>query len=715
VSRRLQIRTQEEWRAARVSRWLQQPSLLAENAGAMHTKNAKSNNALSNDWDSVRQEIRSRAAGDVVGTYRQLGYDGPLRKDGPRYKGLCPFHSETTPSFVVGGSDQHAGRWKCFGCGDGGDAVDFVARKNGVSRGEATKRAANSLGIDLPKPASKQEPQAGPPDTLRRQDPSLGIVACLQAELEKLPDKQAFLTEQRCLSPATIAEARLGFHPHSGCYAIPVFTPDGKDVLDIRLYRPAGDGGDKMKPWKQGIGKARLYYPPGWTPPEPGDSLTITEGEMDALLVYSLGWRAVTNTNGADAWPEDAGLNLEDVHVVLASDNDGAGHKRNLSLSKWCYERGAADVRALQWPSGSARGHDVTDVVHDAGGREAGGAELARLFAAAERLAAPKGIVVAVSRTYEEIDRQLGSVEWLFPDWLPKHYVTLVAGDPGIGKTSFALAVAKSVITDSRLCSGIAPTETGPVCFLDTEGQASIINSRAEAWNIPRDQLFDIGLHGAGHCTLDSPGALEAVGTAIRREGCRLVVVDTLRGAHRGDENSSEMHGFLRRLQRLATDEDIGCIVCHHLRKRSHSESTSVTLDRIRGSSAIGGQVVVAIALSRPDPKDPHAVRVEAIKNNLAPLPEPFGMSLASGAPTFGDAPQERRTTTERERATEFLLAHLQDGPVRSTRLSEEAKRAGMSVGTLRKAQHDLGIKHQYVRDGDDRYWTCALPCPGAA
>ena len=68
-----------------------------------------------------------------------------LRTAGPgRLRGLCPFHSEKTPSFFV---LADRGRWRCFGCGEGGDAIDFVRRARGCSFGEAL----SILGVDDPK------------------------------------------------------------------------------------------------------------------------------------------------------------------------------------------------------------------------------------------------------------------------------------------------------------------------------------------------------------------------------------------------------------------------------------------------------------------------------------------------------------------------------------------------------------------------------------
>lgn len=60
------------------------------------------------------------------------------------FKGLCPFHTERTPSFVV-----HPEYWKCFGCGLAGDAITFYSKIEGVSPSEAIKQLAERYGVSL--------------------------------------------------------------------------------------------------------------------------------------------------------------------------------------------------------------------------------------------------------------------------------------------------------------------------------------------------------------------------------------------------------------------------------------------------------------------------------------------------------------------------------------------------------------------------------------
>src|SRR5687768_18346240 len=70
-----------------------------------------------------------------------------LRKAGAKYKGLCPFHGEKTPSFSV---DKEKGFFHCFGCGVGGDVFKFVELQEKVGFGEALRLLAGRFGIPIP-------------------------------------------------------------------------------------------------------------------------------------------------------------------------------------------------------------------------------------------------------------------------------------------------------------------------------------------------------------------------------------------------------------------------------------------------------------------------------------------------------------------------------------------------------------------------------------
>ena len=85
-----------------------------------------------------------RAAADIVTV---ISDSVSLRKAGAKYKGLCPFHGEKTPSFTV---DKDKGFFHCFGCGVGGDVFKFVELQDKVNFGEALRTLAGRFGIPIP-------------------------------------------------------------------------------------------------------------------------------------------------------------------------------------------------------------------------------------------------------------------------------------------------------------------------------------------------------------------------------------------------------------------------------------------------------------------------------------------------------------------------------------------------------------------------------------
>lgn len=91
-----------------------------------------------------RQTIdRINAATDIVDVVKEFV---TLRKAGVNFKGLCPFHDEKTPSFVVSPSKQ---LYKCFSCGKGGSAVHFVMEHEQMSYPEALKWLGKKYGIEV--------------------------------------------------------------------------------------------------------------------------------------------------------------------------------------------------------------------------------------------------------------------------------------------------------------------------------------------------------------------------------------------------------------------------------------------------------------------------------------------------------------------------------------------------------------------------------------
>jgi len=163
---------------------------------------------------SVVDEIKQRLdLVDVIGTYV------PLVKAGRNYKGLCPFHSEKTPSFIVFPETQ---TWHCFGaCGFGGDMFGFVMRRENVDFSEALRLLAERAGVQL-----------APLDSTGQQDEVERLRAVNQAAAEHFA---RFLMESPQGAPGRDYLTRRGVRPETMRAFQLGFAPDEWQLLHDRL------------------------------------------------------------------------------------------------------------------------------------------------------------------------------------------------------------------------------------------------------------------------------------------------------------------------------------------------------------------------------------------------------------------------------------------------------------------------------------------------
>jgi len=99
------------------------------------------------DFDLVKERV------DIV---QLIGESVPLKKAGRGYVGLCPFHVEKSPSFHV---DAERRTFKCFGCGEGGDAFTWLEKREGLTPAEALNTLAERAGVPLSRRAPEERKQ----------------------------------------------------------------------------------------------------------------------------------------------------------------------------------------------------------------------------------------------------------------------------------------------------------------------------------------------------------------------------------------------------------------------------------------------------------------------------------------------------------------------------------------------------------------------------
>ena len=145
-----------------------------------------------------------RAGVDIV---EFVGRFVNLRKAGVNWKGLCPFHGEKTPSFMV---NPKKGIFHCFGCGVGGDVFGFVMRQDRLSFPEAVRALAKTAGVTLPEERGAA-PDSGRDELLR----ALELAGRFYAETLWKPAgarAQKYLAE-RGIDPDVAKRFGLGYAP----------------------------------------------------------------------------------------------------------------------------------------------------------------------------------------------------------------------------------------------------------------------------------------------------------------------------------------------------------------------------------------------------------------------------------------------------------------------------------------------------------------------
>ena len=142
---------------------------------------------------------------ELVGSYVQLKRKGRL------YGGLCPFHSEKSPSFYVYPDTQS---FYCFGCGAGGDAITFAKKINSIDYGEAVKMLAARAGMPEPQEDDKTGRMRSRILSMNKEAARF-FHACLNSTVEEARQARAYW-RRRGLDDKTIVRFGLGYAPNDG-------------------------------------------------------------------------------------------------------------------------------------------------------------------------------------------------------------------------------------------------------------------------------------------------------------------------------------------------------------------------------------------------------------------------------------------------------------------------------------------------------------------
>ena len=171
--------------------------------------------------------------GDVVETYGVH-----LRGKGRVRQGVCPFHDEAEGSFTVYGDSE---RFYCFGCGEGGDVLDFIQRVENLSLPEAIARLDGSPGL-APRAATRPAPTRRKSAALPPRDPALLTAAArfYAGRLRRSSEAREYLALRGC-GPDAAARLGLGYAPGNGLrQALESLGFSEKRIRDSGLFMERG-------------------------------------------------------------------------------------------------------------------------------------------------------------------------------------------------------------------------------------------------------------------------------------------------------------------------------------------------------------------------------------------------------------------------------------------------------------------------------------------
>jgi DNA primase len=189
------------------------------------------------------QDLLSRV--DIV---EVVGRHVELKKAGINHKGLCPFHGEKSPSFIVSPSRQ---TYHCFGCGAHGDAIRFLTEHHGMGFMDAVRDLAQQVGLAVPEREGTPEDRARA-DAERAQRATLSDVLAKASDhyrgaLKASPRAVAYL-KKRGLTGQIAARFGLGYAPEGWRTLAGVFPAyDDPLLAESGLVIVSGDDGPEQK------------------------------------------------------------------------------------------------------------------------------------------------------------------------------------------------------------------------------------------------------------------------------------------------------------------------------------------------------------------------------------------------------------------------------------------------------------------------------------
>lgn len=304
-------------------------------------------------------------------------------------------------------------------------------------------------------------------------------------------------------------------------------------------------------------------------------------------------------------------------------------------------------------------------------------------------------------------DINSGPIEYSWKGWLVNGLLTLLVSYSGDGKSLLALRICGCFINGQPFPDGTPYTgEAGKVLWVECEAAQALNLDRAKNFKYPLGSIITPFTDPLADICLDDPNHRAIIERRAALPEVKLIIIDSLSGGSNRKENETGIKDICLWAAKLARDLNKPLLLIHHLGKRKEWDTEAITLDRVRGSSAIVQFARIVWALSCPDATNKETKRLEQIKNNTGRFPEAIGMTAGENGISFGIAPKVPHIESAGERTADFLISLLTAGPVKAVDVEAELNGAGLSYVTAKREKDRLGIIS--VKKVDGWWWSLA-------
>lgn len=325
---------------------------------------------------------------------------------------------------------------------------------------------------------------------------------------------------------------------------------------------------------------------------------------------------------------------------------------------------------------------------------------------------------------------------WLWPHWIALGKLHVLAGAPGTGKTTIATDITSCVTSGRAFPSGWRPRRGNVLIWSGEDDPADTLVPRLIAGGADLTRVRFVGdvTQNGERYPFDPARDVDKLAAALAEmDGVALIVIDPLVSAVSGDSHkNAEVRRGLAPLVDLANRLDAALLGITHYTKGTQGREP---LERVSGSLAFGALARVVMGTVRQKAEDgmpPRMVMARA-KSNIGPDGGGFAYAfeqvelaghpgltasrIAWGGPVEGTArdllaePEMtgEREAPAREEAETFLRELLSTAPLATAAVKAEAKEAGFSWATVRRAKDALGVKARKA-SGKDGEWSWSLP-----